>query len=207
VTAADSVTALAEAVAPLRHGPFSGGLGSPLLEKWHEFYVLAGTAAVTLVGLLFLSLSFNLEVLLHDRHAHLLRHARQTLMDFTYVLTVSLFFLVPDMSVRGLGFFIGLMSAIWLAIGLVALFKVGRKHALSARESGMPLRRALTGFLMYAFGIWVGVEMFLTHDPYITYSMIGLVCALLGNASGSSWHLLVEVGKLKIREQHEAESH
>ena len=37
-----------------------------LIERWHEFYLLAGTAAVTLVGLLFVSLSFHLEALLHE---------------------------------------------------------------------------------------------------------------------------------------------
>ena len=31
------------------------------LERWHDFYLLAGTAAATLMGLLFVSLSIHLE--------------------------------------------------------------------------------------------------------------------------------------------------
>jgi hypothetical protein len=64
-------------------------------DSWHEFYLLAGTAAVTLVGLLFVALSFNLDVLLHETKVHVLAHARATLLSFTYVLIISLGFLVP----------------------------------------------------------------------------------------------------------------
>jgi hypothetical protein len=36
------------------------------LEAWHDFYLLSGTASATLAGLLFVSLSFNLDHLLHE---------------------------------------------------------------------------------------------------------------------------------------------
>ena len=33
---------------------------------------------------------------------------------------------------------------------------------------------------------------------------IGPICAMLGNATGSAWDLLVQVGRLKVRLQEEA---
>jgi hypothetical protein len=40
-----------------------------LHDRWHDFFLMSGTAAVTLAGLLFVSMSFNME--------HLLRADRQ----------------------------------------------------------------------------------------------------------------------------------
>jgi hypothetical protein len=38
-------------------------VAAPLGEAWHDFYLLSGTAAVTLVGLLFVALSLHIEIL------------------------------------------------------------------------------------------------------------------------------------------------
>jgi len=69
----------AESPAHLGEGGLSPATLATLLgaiEHWHEFYLLAGTAAVTLVGLLFVALSFHLDTLLHESKTHLLgRHA------------------------------------------------------------------------------------------------------------------------------------
>jgi hypothetical protein len=42
--------------------------------------------------------------------------------------------------------------------------------------------------------------MLLSLDPYMVYWMVGAVSMLLGNAAGSSWDLLVQVGRLKRSE-------
>lgn len=193
MSAADSLHAVATAV-------MGASTGNPaevaeFFERWHEFYLLAGTAAVTLVGLLFVSLSFNLDVLLHESKAHLLAHARSTLMVFTYVLIVSLGFLVPFQGLRVLAAMIGAASAVF-----------GTLHVLMSRTpAGLRLdefersmrRRGRIFTASYAFAFLTAVGLVVLRAPELSYNMISVICALLGNAMGISWSLLVEVGKLK----------
>jgi len=82
-------------------------LGSPHtaihMAVWHEFFVLAGTGAATLLGLLFVALSVNKDSI---AARPLLRSlARQTFWSFGLVLIVSLLCLAPEraLSLRGLG--------------------------------------------------------------------------------------------------------
>lgn len=165
------------------------------LEQWHDFFLLAGTAAVTLVGLLFVALSLNLDVLIHDTKAHLLQHARSTLLSFTYVLFVSLISLVPGQGLRLIAVNVFMLSAISLGVHLFGAYRARRKST-SAEENFMR-RRGRTLVVGYVLGIGVGVALAVDHDPQWMYWMVGLVCMMLGNAAGSSWDLLVRVGKLK----------
>ncbi len=70
------------------------------IERWHDFYLLAGTAAVTLAGLLFVALSLHLDRFVERSHEHLLALSRVTLLSFTFVLFASLFMLVPPQGAR-----------------------------------------------------------------------------------------------------------
>src|SRR5262249_34662541 len=75
-------------------GAATGGVESLTLhewfDRWHEFYLMAGTAAVTLAGLLFVALSLHLDRLVDESHEHLLALARVTLVSFTMVLFASM---------------------------------------------------------------------------------------------------------------------
>ena len=60
-----------------------------LAARWHDFYIVAGTAAATLVGLLFVGLSLHLRVVLSRVEVRSL--ARVPLANFGFLLFVSLF--------------------------------------------------------------------------------------------------------------------
>lgn len=171
-----------------------------MMEGWHEFYLMTGTAAVTLTGLLFVSLSIHLDVLLHDRRAHLLDLARQTLLSFVYVLILSLMFLVPPSTPRLLALTVVASSIVFGGVAVWGLVKEVRTRETGLRRGSLFRRRMLqivaillvfyAGFLLW-FGIGGGAFM-----------MIGPLCMLLGNATGSAWDLLVQVGRLKANEEH-----
>jgi len=167
-----------------------------VFEGWHEFYLLAGTAAATLVGLLFVSLSFNLEVLLHETKSHLLAHARESMLSFMYILILSFMFLIPRQSSRFLGWGIVIASLIILAVLTVGIARTRRAGGYSEHERFLHKRRRLT-VIGHLAAIFVGVSMALRQDPYQTYWMIGIVCMLIGNAAGSAWDLLVQVGRIR----------
>ena len=166
------------------------------LEGWHEFYLMAGTAAVTLVGLLFVSMSFNLEILLDESRAHLLSHARESMINFIYVLILSLMFLAPHQGPRVLGWSIAALSMVMIGIALYSIVRSRRLDGTDVHEKFLGRRRRTT-LIGHLAAIFVGVSMAVRLDPYQAYWMIGIVAMQLGNAAGSAWDLLVEVGKLK----------
>jgi len=175
---------------------------SEVIAHWHEFYLMAGTAAVTLVGLLFVALSIHLDTLLEDTRAHLVVHARQTLFSFTYVLFVSLLFLAPDNPVRVLGATLFVFSLVMA--GITLRLSRGDFIRSGVRDLDAAYRRRTAVMLLgYAICGGCGAWMALQRNPYAAHFMIGGIFALLGNAAGASWDLLVQVGKLKRDAQRE----
>ena len=65
-----------------------------VIQGWHDFYIVAGTVAATLVGLLFVGLSLHLRVVLSRTEVRSL--ARVTLANLGLVLIVSLFMVIPE---------------------------------------------------------------------------------------------------------------
>ena len=52
------------------------------LDRWHNFYMLAGTAAATLIGLLFVALTLSIEVMSDEFQIGLKELATQYLRQF-----------------------------------------------------------------------------------------------------------------------------
>jgi hypothetical protein len=163
------------------------------LGLWHDFYLIAGTAAVTLAGLLFVALSLHLDRLVEESHEHLLALARVTLISYTMVLFASMVMLVPPSSRRQTA----LMLAAMAVGGLVWIFRLtrGAQHHDEAGFSRAQVRKRLLfptlGFLMMlltAGGLMLGLSEML-------YMMVGSICMILGNAAGTSWELLVQIAK------------
>ena len=65
-----------------------------MAQRWRDFYILAGTAAATLVGLLFVGLSLHLRAVLSRPEVRSL--ARVTLANFGLILFVSMFMVIPQ---------------------------------------------------------------------------------------------------------------
>ncbi len=60
------------------------------VQSWHDYYIMVGTASATLVGLLFVGLSLNIEMLRRPESADLRTLAALTFNSFIYVLLVLL---------------------------------------------------------------------------------------------------------------------
>jgi hypothetical protein len=66
-----------------------------VLGHWHEFYMLLGTVAGTLVGLLFVAASVSSGVFSSDRSAPLRVFLSASVVNFGSILAVSLIILTP----------------------------------------------------------------------------------------------------------------
>jgi hypothetical protein len=78
------------------------------LNRWHEFYMLLGTASATMVGLLFVAASVCSGVFTAERRAPLRVFLSASVVHFSSILTVSLIVLAP---VQGWLLFGGLILA------------------------------------------------------------------------------------------------
>jgi hypothetical protein len=84
------------------------------IQRWHDFYVLLGTAAATLVGLSFVAATIGTGVLTGSHEAGLKAFITPTVVHFTAILGASLLVLVPFPSIADLG-------AVLLAEGVVGI--------------------------------------------------------------------------------------
>jgi hypothetical protein len=165
------------------------------IERWHDFYLMAGTAAVTLAGLLFVALSLHLDRFVERTHEHLLALSRVTLLSFTFVLFASLFMLVPPQGARQTALMIAATGVGGLSF-TIRLTRAARHHDEAGFSRGQMRRRITVPIVAYflmlltAVGLWLGVGEAL-------YMMTGAVSMILGNAAGTSWELLVQIARQK----------
>jgi uncharacterized membrane protein (DUF4010 family) len=162
---------------------------SEMIKEWQNFYILVGTAAATLIGLLFVAVSIHIDIF-HRKTSAVLRHfAALTFNCFFYVLLISILFLIPRLSPLGLGIPLLLLGALALVNAVM------QKH----RASNPPLNRAdtniaskfnlpiacLSGLVVLACGVILRFEQSL-------YGLIVVVFILLITGSQNAWALLVQ---------------
>ena len=170
------------------------------IEHWREFYLLAGTGAVTLVGLLFVALSFHLATLLHESKAHLLGAARMAFTSFLYVLMLSLAFLAPGLSPKLLGVFLLMLSAFLLGHAVWVTLAHRRKRDRDGNDRFLRRRYMATG-VVAGIAIVSAVRFLQQPGEKWFYNFALVVALMLINATTTSWDLLVQVGRLKLAQE------
>lgn len=159
------------------------------VSGWHDFFVIAGTASATLVGLLFVGLSLHLRIVVGRPDVRGL--ARVTLANFGLVLFVALFMVIPE----------GQSSAATQLIGsgLVSLAVTAPSLVAAMRSPNRPLRLQ---HLLLRFGlsagsylavIGAGALLFSSFTPAFTWLVIATM-VLLFVSLRNTWDLLVTVG-------------
>jgi CDP-diglyceride synthetase len=92
------------------------------VSGWETFYLLTGTAAATLIGLLFVAISVGRESIEAKATRDLSLFGALTFNCFLYVLVISIHFLIPELSRTWLGLplvVLGLLALIGVAGGKV----------------------------------------------------------------------------------------
>lgn len=167
------------------------------LLGWHDFYILTGTAAASLVGLLFVGLSLHLRVVIS--HADVRALARVTMTSLALTLLLALFMVIPPPTAPS--------STGWNLVGLGAAGLVLIAQNLVA---GLQSGAQTLGFrlLLWRFGLttisFCGVvgagAVLVAGDFRLALSLLlGFVVALLVVALRNSWDLLVTVGLATTR--------
>jgi hypothetical protein len=101
------------------------GTWSHLLESWHEFYMLTGTAGLTLTGLLFVVVSLAPRVVAEHHASGVRSFASPNAVYFTTALVVSAVALVPDLPAGVMGAFLCFGSS--ASLGYLAHAKIHQR--------------------------------------------------------------------------------
>jgi hypothetical protein len=136
------------------------------LKEWHDFYLLLGTAAGTLVGLTFVAITVGAGVIAPDRETGLRAFTTPTVVHFAAILFACLFVLTPFADWPFLG-------ATLLAEALIAL-------AYSCWV-WLNIRRA-----DFASSVIMSDRFWYSLLPIIAYTMIAVAAAALPFRAGAS---------------------
>jgi hypothetical protein len=167
-----------------------------VIQRWHDFYVVAGTAAATLVGLLFVGLSLHLRAVLSRSEVRSL--ARVTLANFGLLLIVSLFMVIPEgQSAASTQLLVsGLFS---LAVITPSLVAAGRSKTRTLRPYKLVIRVGASA-LGYVGVVVAGALLGTGSDDTALSWLVAVVILLLFVSLRNSWDLLVDVGAATMDE-------
>ena len=166
------------------------------LQSWHDFYSITGTAAASLVGLLFVGLSLHLRIVV--THEDVKALARVTLTGLGVTLVLSLFMVIPEANdpsstgwdVTGVGIFGFVLLVRPLLAGIRS----------SHRALSFPHLILRFGVTALSFAAVISGGAILVSGQYRAgFSwLVGISVVLLVGALRNSWDLLVTVGAATI---------
>lgn len=161
------------------------------VADWHDFYILAGTAAATLMGLLFVATSLRLDFLSADENAESRARVTNSFEGFLYVLFFSLIFVVPDLDPESLGiplFIISIIRVINVERRAWRAF-VSRGRTFWKWDTIVAYQIPGISYLLVAGYTWPMVQGHADTNGFGWF--VGIILSLLGAATASAWHLML----------------
>lgn len=164
------------------------------VQTWHDFYIVAGSAAATLVGLLFVGLSLHLRAVVSRPEVRSL--ARATLTNFVLVLLLALFILIPQGG-AGLSQELIFSGVVSIAILAPSLLGAARSRTRTLRLPQLAIR---FGASILGYGAVIAAGALVSSGSNETgLTMLAVVSvALLVISLRNSWDLLVTVGEATL---------
>jgi hypothetical protein len=164
-----------------------------------DFYILAGTGAATLVGLLFVGLSLHLRIVIAASEVRSL--ARVTLANFGAVLFVSMFMVITEDQSTAAWELIG-SGCVSLAISapsIVSALRNGPENLQMMRRdrARLVLRFGLSSASYLAI-IAAGILLLSSRTSAFPAVIVVAVVVLLVVSLRNTWDLLVTVGEVTL---------
>jgi hypothetical protein len=165
-----------------------------MLEGWHEFYALLGTAAAALVALLFVAASIGAGYLSAERNSPTRTFTSPIIFHYTYVLFLSLAALVPVNTDTSLAAVIGITAAVAFVYSAHILVRVMRSTATDLDDRlgyGASPMAAYAAALVAAFFIF---EHSTIGPPLLAGALVLLLLVNIRNA----WDLTVFFAQRRV---------
>ena len=161
--------------------------------SWRDFYLTMGTASASLIGLLFVALSLNLDAIMGESRDHLRAFAEQAFNSFSMVLLIAVCFLIPQHTADDLG-------VVYVVLALIGGYRMLRRAPTVWRGRARDRlgevafwRLALPAAAM--LGLAASGVGLVNGQPNAPYWLVAVIIGLLMSAARSAWDLLVKVGE------------
>ncbi len=167
-----------------------------MTQDWTAFFSALAQVSGSLVGLVFVALTFNAKALGVGGNPMLGALAQQTFADFLLLLLISLLMLVPHISAGNIGALFILFSALDTLRIVRNLLRL-RSHLRSPAGGWQVTRRYLLSGLAHIQLLWVGIDLIRGNSSSsLTFSLLfSGIFLLLISGCRSAWLLLVHQGE------------
>jgi hypothetical protein len=170
------------------------------IDTWHDFYITAGTASATLVGLLFVSVSLHADFSTDPAAEGVPASARRAFTGFVTVVLIALMFVVPAQSPRGLGFPLVAFSLVNLqeTVHIVGILRREHTHLADLVGSTTTLGRVGTGVISSVGLLIISITILSGSTNYRDW-LVAVIGVLLIGAAQNCWSLLLDLAVAKRR--------
>ena len=169
---------------------------SQMTQDWAGFFSALAQVSGSLVGLVFVALTFNAKALGVGGNPLLAALAQQTFADFLLLLLISLLMLVPHTNAGNIGALFIVFSAIDTVRIVRNLLRL-RSHLRTPAGGWQVTRRYLLSGLAHIQLLWFGIDLIRgSSNASLTYSLlISGIFLLLISGCRSAWLLLGHQGE------------
>lgn len=157
------------------------------VESWHDFFMLAGTASATLLGLLFVGVSFRSDIRSQPEGSFMRTVVAHNFLSYLVVILFSLYFLIPDMDPPDLAWPI-IITALFSFLSVLRSAVRLRSRFRSDREAAF--WHMLVPMLCYLAAAGVGTAIIVHDDGAIAW-MVTVTAFLLVTPTRNAWAMLV----------------
>lgn len=169
-----------------------------MIAEWHEFYALLGTAAATLVALLFVAVSIGASVLTPERAGATRTFMSPMVFHYTAVFFLSLITLIPTQTPQSLGLSIGFVAAIGFAYATFILVRVIRADAADMADNfgygGVPV----AAYAVTMVAAW----LLMKNSPAGLNVLAGALLLLLIVNIRNAWDTTLSLARRQASELH-----
>ncbi|HEX9321015.1 MAG TPA: hypothetical protein VF913_02680 [Xanthobacteraceae bacterium] len=156
-----------------------------LLHAWHEFYLLIGTAAATLMGLMFIAASIAASYFTKEHQAGIQSFFTPTVVHFASVLITCVVLLAP-LAVTPLGVLLLAIGAVGLGYASFVWVRMGRRGFTSTIDLADRFWYALSPVAGHLLLIAAAVMLLTLGDgrtlELLAIAMVFLLLAAIRNA-------------------------
>jgi hypothetical protein len=156
-----------------------GGKLLEMLQGWHDFYMLIGTASATLIGLLFVAASVGTSYFTPEREAGLTAFLTPTVLHFTAVLTSCVLATAPAHTVLSLGILLVVVGVLGAGYATWLWRHMWRRGFVSTIDLADRSWYVFAPFLAYLLMAAAGIELQREIGPALELFAVTLLLLLL----------------------------
>lgn len=170
------------------------------LESWENFYMLTGTAAATLVGLVFVSVSLHIDFIASTKKdSDMNTIASQIFGNFLIILSFAFIFMVPSDTPLGIGVPL-LILGLWKLAGTGRLWLKFARTRSSDRQSftsnQIIWELLIPNTVCYMVVSFLAIEI-MQGDAHNLEWMVMVIIWLTISATKNAWNLMLRVAEMK----------